>query len=127
LCVIITHMTSRSRHLAQYRDFKKGAELDANPPQVRVETIFLAIFHLIDACAASRNVHINKHQRVRYELERNPAIFGGRTEEIWLAFQDLETRLRPKFVYGKNWTQEDFDSVFEKASRIERICQEVVG
>jgi len=127
LCVIITHMTSRSRHLAQYEDFKKGAELEANPPQVRVETIFLAVFHLIDACAASRNVHINKHQRVRYELERNPAIFGDRTDEIWLLFQDIESRLRPKFVYGKNWTRKDFDSVFEKAARIERICQEVLG
>ena len=120
-------MTSRSRHLAQYQDFKKGAELDAKPPQVRVEAIFLAVFHLIDAYAASHNVHINKHQRVRYELERDPAIFGDRTEETWLVFQDIEARLRPKFVYGKNWRQADFDSLFEKASRIEQICQEVLG
>jgi len=119
-------MTTRPRHLAQHEDFKKGAELDANPPQVRVESIFLAVFHLIDACAAAHNVHINKHQRVRYELERNPAVFGKRTEEIWLNFQDIEARLRPKFVYGKNWKQEDFESVFKKASRIERICQEVL-
>jgi hypothetical protein len=120
-------MTSRSRHLGQYRDFKKGAELDANPPQVRVEALFLAVFHLIDACAALRNVHINKHQRVRSELEQNPAIFGERTKEVWLTFQDLETRLRPKFVYGKSWTEEDFDSVFEKASGLERVCEEVLG
>jgi|SRR3990170_318192 len=120
-------MTTRPRHLAQYEDFKKGAELGANPPQLRVEAVFLAVFHLIDACAASLNVHIGKHQRVRYELERNPAIFGERTEEIWLAFQDIEVRLRPKFVYGKNWRQEDFESVFEKAAQIERICQEVLG
>src|SRR5207253_4944702 len=88
-------MTTRPRHLGQHEDFKKGAELDANPPQVRVESIFLAVFHLIDACAATHNVHINKHQRVRYELERNPAVFGKRTEEIWLNFQDIEARLRP--------------------------------
>lgn len=126
MCVIITHMTSRSRHLAQYLDFKKAAELDANPPQVRVEAMFLAVFHLIDACAASHSVHINKHQRIRYELEQNPAIFGERTKEIWLAFQDIESRLRPKFVYGRNWRQEDFDAVFEKASRIEQVCKEVL-
>jgi len=120
-------MTSRSRHLAQYEDFKRGGEMDANPPQVRVECIFLAVFHLIDACAASHNVHINKHQRIRYELEQNLAVFGDRTEEVWLTFQDIETRLRPKFVYGKNWRPEDFDSVFEKASRIERVCEEVLG
>ena len=120
-------MTSRPRHLAQYQDFRKGAELDANPPQLRVEAIFLAVFHLIDACAALHNVYINKHQRVRHELERNPAVFGERTEEVWLAFQDIEARLRPKFVYGMNWRREDFESVFEKAGRIERICQEVLG
>ena len=120
-------MTSRPRHLAQYQDFKKAADLDVNPPQVRVEAMFLAVFHLIDACAALHNVHINKHQRVRYELEQNPTVFGARNKEIWLAFQDIETRLRPKFVYGRNWREEDFDSVFEKASRIERLCKEVLG
>jgi hypothetical protein len=120
-------MTSRARHLAQYQDFKGGAEMEANSPQLRVEAIFLAIFHLIDACAASHNVHINKHQRVRYELERNATIFGGRTEEVWIAFQDIETRLRPKFVYGKSWRPEDFKAVFDRAARIEEICREVLG
>ena len=120
-------MATRMDHLAQYEDFKRGSELEANPPQLRVEAAFLASFHLIEACAATRNVHINKHQRVRQELERNPAIFGDRTEEVWLEFQDLETRLRPKFVYGKSWRPQDLDAVFEKAARIERICREVLG
>lgn len=120
-------MTSRARHLDQYQDFKKGSELEANPPQLRVEAIFLALFHLIDACAASHNVHINKHQRIRSELERNHSIFGERTEEAWIAFQDIEARLRPKFVYGKSWQPEDFEAVFERAARIERICREVLG
>ncbi|HEX9340488.1 MAG TPA: hypothetical protein VF992_04880 [Thermoplasmata archaeon] len=119
-------MADRAQHLAQYADFKKGADLEVNPPQLRVEAIFLAMFHLIDACAALRNVHINKHQRVRYELERNRAIFGNRTEEVWLSFQDLETRLRPKFVYGKRWRPDDFKAAFEKAARIEEICREVL-
>ena len=120
-------MTSRAQHLAQFQDFKKGSDLAANPPQLRVEAIFLATFHLIEACAAAHNVHINKHQRVRYELERNPVIFGDRTEEVWIDFQDLESRLRPKFVYGKSWRPEDLKAVFEKAARIERICREVLG
>lgn len=120
-------MATQGQYLAQYRDFKRGSELEANPPQLRVEAVFLASFHLIDACAARRNVHINKHQRVRYELERNSVIFGERTEEIWLAFQDIESRLRPKFVYGKSWKPKDLQAVFEKAARIERICQKVLG
>src|SRR5438132_11370142 len=100
-------MTTRPRHLAQHEDFKKGAELHANPPQLRVESIVLAVFHLIDACAATHNVHINKHQRVGYELERNPAVLGKRTEESWRNLQDVEARLRPQLVYGNNWEQEE--------------------
>ncbi|MGQ0796642.1 MAG: hypothetical protein ACT4OI_02065 [Methanobacteriota archaeon] len=112
--------------MAQYQDFKKGAELEANPPQLRVEAVFLAVFHLIDACSASHNVHINKHQRVRYEVGRNLTILGDRTEAVWLAFQDIETRLRPKFVYGKSWRPADFKAAFERAARIEEICREVL-
>ena len=120
-------MTSNSRHLAIYHDFKKGAELEQNPPQLRVEAIFLAVFHLIDACAALYNVHINKHQMVRHALEKNPIIFKDKTQEVWLTFQDLESRLRPKFVYGGNWKHEDLIMVFEKAAKIEQICMEVLG
>jgi len=126
LCVIITHMTTYAAHLTQYKDFRRGAELEANPQQLRVESMFLAVFHLIDACAARKNVHIDKHQKVRHELEANLAIFGERTADVWSAFQDIETRLRPKFVYGRNWRQEDFASVFEKARQIETICEEVL-
>ena len=120
-------MTGRAQHVAQYEDFKKGSELEANPPQLRVEAIFLATFHLVEACAAMHNVHISKHQRVRHELERNPVIFGDRTEEVWIAFQDIESRLRPKFVYDKSWRPADLRAVFEKARAIERVCQEALG
>ncbi len=113
--------------MTQYKDFKRGAELEANPPQLRVESMFLAVFHLIDACAARRNVHIDKHQKVRHELEANPSILGPRTREVWAAFQDIETRLRPKFVYGRSWRQDDFNAVFERAERIEAVCREVLG
>lgn len=119
-------MTDVPGHFAQYEDFKRGATLEANAPQVRVEALFLAVFHLIDACAARVNVHINKHRRVRHELERNPEILGDRTEEVWMAFQDLETRIRPKFVYGRSWGPEDLESAFEKAAIIEDACKEAL-
>jgi len=127
LCVIVTHMTAESVHMTQYADFRRGASLEENPPQLRVESMFLAVFHLIDACAARRNVHIGKHQGVRHELEANPSILGAKTREVWSAFQDIGTRLRPKFVYGRSWKREDFDAVFETAGRIETICREVLG
>jgi len=120
-------MTTRDAHLQQYTDFRKGADLEANPEPLRVESLFLAVFHLIDACAAGRNVHIDKHKSVRRELDANPAIFGARTREVWSAFQDIESRLRPKFVYGRSWQREDFRAAFEKAARIEELCREVLG
>ncbi len=126
MCGIITHMTTRAAHLAQFEDFRKGAHLEANPPPLRVESMFLALFHLIDACAAGKNVHIDKHKNVRRELEANPTIFGPRTREVWAEFQDIELRLRPKFVYGRSWQPADLDAVFRKAARIEAICREVL-
>ena len=127
LCVIITHMTTKDAHLAQYRAFKQTADLPGASPQGRVEMLFLAAFHLIDACAARKNVHIDKHQRVRHELEVNPVIFGEMTGDVWSAFQDIETRLRPKFVYGKGWNKQDLEAVLRKFSFIEKACLEVLG
>jgi len=119
-------MTTQAAHFSQYEDFRKGADLEANPPQLRVESMFLAVFHLIDACAAKRNVHIGKHKNVRRELDANPSIFGPRTKDVWSAFQDIESRLRPKFVYGRSWRKEDFEAVFVLAARIEEACGEVL-
>ncbi len=83
-------MTTVDGHLAQYEDFMKAANNEDDPPPARVEALFLATYHLIDAYAAHKGVHINKHQRVRPELKRNPAIFGEATEEVWMTFQDIE-------------------------------------
>jgi len=119
-------MTNRAAHLTQYEEFRKGADLEVNPLPLRVESVFLAVFHLIDACAAGKNVHIGKHKSVRWELEANPVIFGARTQEVWSTFQDIESRLRPKFIYGRSWQPQDFETVFRKAARIEELCQEVL-
>ena len=43
-----------------------------NPPQLLVEEILLAVFHLVDARAALINVHINKQQMGRRALEDFP-------------------------------------------------------
>jgi len=116
-------MTTRDTHLNQYRDFRKGADLEANPPPVRVDALFLATFHLIDACAAAKDVHLDKRKNVRRELESNHSIFGSQTKEVIAAFQELESGLRPKFVHDRSWRPEDFDTAFSKAAQIERICE----
>ena len=59
-------------------------------------------------------------------MNANPSIFGKHTEAVWMAFQDIEARLRPKFVYGKNWRKEDFEAVLKRAAQIEGTCLEAL-
>src|SRR3972149_7586577 len=97
-------MPPLDRHLAQYRAFKETADLPGASPQGRVELLFLAAYHLIDACAAKRGQHINKHQNVRRELERNPVILGERAGRVWRTFNDLQGDFRSKVGYGGRGT-----------------------
>lgn len=113
--------------MGQYHTFKTSATAKGVEPPARVELLFLAAYHLIDACAAKRNVHINKHQLVRRELDRNPAILGARTERVRDAFDVLEHRLRVRFVYGGNWDRSDVREAEEQFRVIEDACSEVVS
>ena len=119
-------MATFERHIGQYRAFKEMADLpDANPPG-RVELLFLAAYHLIDSCAANRGQHINKHQNVRRELERNPVILGDRSNRVWRAFNDLQGDFRSKFVYGGKWTEKDLSDAVQAFETVERLCLEVL-
>jgi hypothetical protein len=60
---------------------------------------------------------------VRREPEANDFIFGEDTDAVWRGFQELESRLRPKFVYGFRWTSEDFKEVQGIFSELEKICE----
>lgn len=112
--------------MAQYEAFKETANLrEANPPS-RVELLFLAAYHLIDACAAKRGQHINKHQNVRVELERNPIILGDRTDRVWRAFNDLQGDFRAKFVYGGRWAAKDLTDAIRSFETVERLCLEAI-
>jgi len=93
----------------------------------KVEMLFLAAFHLIDACAAKKGQHINKHQNIRRELEARPVILGKRTDKVWRAFNKLQGDCRSRFVYGGKWTREDLEMALEAFDTIERLCLEVIG
>ena len=108
--------------MAQYETFRRDAQRERLSPNLKVEALFLAAYHRIDASAARLGVHLGKHQNVRKELERNEPVFGPDTREVWRAFQDLETRVRPKFVYGQAWSPKDLDQAQELFDRIERLC-----
>lgn len=115
-------MAQRAVHLAQYATFRADAERPELSPNLRVEAWFLAAYHRIDASAARVGVHIGKHQNIRRELELNAEIFGMDTHEVWQSFQELETRIRPKFVYGQAWSKKDVGLAKELFERIERLC-----
>ena len=120
-------MGTLERHQSQYRSFRAAADLAGAEPQARVELLFLAAYHLIDACAARKGQHINKHQLVRHELERNPSIFGERTDSVRKAFDELQGALRVKFVYSGRWKEEDTQEAERLFALIEETCREVIA
>src|SRR5437899_10964844 len=71
-------MSSLETHLRKAEEFRDGA-LKVNEPGLLVEAWFLSAYHLIEACAAKKRVHIQKQQRVPDELQRNPTILGPHT------------------------------------------------
>jgi hypothetical protein len=118
-------MAQGDAHRKRYERFRRDAFREENSEEIRVEAFFLAAFQLIDACAARHSVHINKHQNVRGELEANERVFGSKTTEVWKAFQELEVRIRPKFVYGSRWSAKDFERAVRLFEAIEALCRQV--
>lgn len=119
-------MATFERHMAQYKAFKDMADLPDATPQGRVELLFLAAYHLIDACAAKNGQHINKHQNVRRELETNPRILSEHATRVWRAFNELQGEFRSKFVYGGRWTEKDLAEAVRSFEIVEQLCLEVL-
>jgi hypothetical protein len=117
-------MARRETHIEKYRMFKGDAENEDVSPPSRVEAYFSAAFHLIEACAAGHNVHIQKHKSLRRVLEDNPGLFGEDTESIWKCFQKIENQIRPGQMYGGKIDGEALRRAKELFEEIERICLE---
>lgn len=81
---------------------------------------------MIEACAAKVGIHISKHQKVRDELEANMGIFDEDTAKVWSAFQELENRVRPGFVYGASQSKADFRKAVQLFESIEALCKGVL-
>ncbi|OGS46831.1 MAG: hypothetical protein A3K66_04030 [Euryarchaeota archaeon RBG_16_67_27] len=118
-------MSSLETHRRKARAFRDGAA-KIDEPALLVEAWFLSAYHLIEACAAKRRVHIQKHQRVPDELERNPAILGTRTKAAAEAFRYLDHNARVKFVYGNSGTKADLAKARKSFETIESACREVL-
>ena len=118
-------MTRLENHLARYREFRAAADA-SEADAVRVESWFLAAYHLIEACAAKRRVHIQKHTKVPEELLRNPEILGDRAKEVADAFRFLDLEARAKFVYGASGTASDLGRARRSFEAIEAACLEAL-
>ncbi len=119
-------MSSLDAHLRKAQAFRNAAS-KIDEPALLIETWFLSAYHLIEACAAKQRIHIQKHQRVPDELERNPSILGLRSSVVAEAFRYLDNDARAKFVYGDSGTGRDLTKARKSFELIESACQEVLG
>ncbi|MGI0130865.1 MAG: hypothetical protein ACREEC_12080 [Thermoplasmata archaeon] len=114
-------------HLAKLEVFRTDGLRDDISPELRVDALFLAAYQCVEAAAARINVHIGKHQNVRKELEANAEIFGEHSAIVWRAFQDLETRIRPKFIYGQSWSRSDLAEAVRRFKVVESRTKVVLA
>ena len=118
-------MVSLEIHRRKAHAFRDSAT-KIDEPALLVEAWVLSAYHFIEACAARQRVHIQKHQRVPDELERNPAILGVHTRAVVDAFRFLDHQARAKFVYGDSGTKADLAKARRCFETIESACREAL-
>ncbi|RMF91671.1 MAG: hypothetical protein D6733_00635 [Methanobacteriota archaeon] len=116
-------MSSFEIHIKKHRMFLRDAENESNSEPTRIEAYFESAFHLIEAVAAQKRIHINKHQLVRNVLEENHDLFREDTQVIWRAFQELENQIRPGQVYGGAIDGEALEQARELVKVIQNVCK----
>ncbi len=116
-------MTRLATHVEEAKRFRSTADKIDDPASL-VEIWFLSAYHYIEACAAKHRMHIQEHQWVPGELERNPTVFGEHAARIVEAFRFLDNEARAKFVYGETGTENDLDRARKSFATIVSICEE---
>jgi len=119
-------MASQSVHLEKYRLFKRDAQNEENSIPTRIETIFEACFHLIEACMAKERLHINKHSRVRSMVAEHENVFGEGSDKVWRAFQELENQIRPGQAYGGRIDGPQLERAQDILKEIDDVCNTVL-
>jgi len=119
-------MPQQDMHLAKYQGFKKVAENEDDFIPARIGAYFEAAYHLIEAVAAGRGIHIDSHNRVRAALETNQDLFRENTAKVWNSFQEIEKRIRPGQIYGGKINGKNLAKAQAIFNTIEEICQEAL-
>lgn len=115
-------MASLQIHEKKYALLKKDAENETNSEMTRINAYFNAVFHAIEAVAAKKDLHINKHGLVRRFLEEHSELFEAETEKVWRAFQELENQIRPGQIYGGAINGEKLEQAKKLFEIIEECC-----
>ncbi len=115
-------LASLQIHEKKYGLLKKDAENGTNSEMTRINAYFNAAFHAIEAVAAKKNLHVNKHGLVRHFLEEHAELFEAKTEVVWRAFQELENQIRPGQVYGGAINGEKLEQAKRLFRAIEECC-----
>ena len=119
-------MASLIVHLEKYRLFKKDALNEDISIPTRIEALFEACFHLIEACMAEKGLHINKHQLVRKMVTDHEDVIGENSDTVWRAFQELENQIRPGQIYGGKIDGPQLERAQEIMEIIESGCNTVL-
>ena len=117
-------MASTEVHRDKYLDFKQDAENPDVSIPTRIQVYFNALFHLIEMTVSRHEVHINRHQHIRRELEANAFVFGEETQTVWRGFQEIENRIRPGQIYGSTNDGRNLARTQQIFGALERICLE---
>lgn len=115
-------MSNSNMHREKYEMFRRDAENESISIPTRIQAYFNAGFHLIEAVAATRGIHIHNHQLLRRELEKHREVFGDKTEEVWRAFQEIENQIRPAQIYGGIIDGDKLQRTQVLFEAIERLC-----
>lgn len=108
--------------MKKYAMFLRDAENKDNSHPTRIEAYFESVFHLIEAVAARDRIHVNKHQSLRNVLEENDVLFGGETENVWKAFQEIENQIRPGQIYGGSINGKALERAKKLFEEIKVVC-----
>jgi len=120
-------MASFEIHTKKFDLFTRDAENQQNSEMTRIGAYFEASFHIIEACAAVHDIHINKHQMVRKILEESPIILGEDSKAVWSSFQELDNQIRPGQSYGGKINGENLKKAREIFELISLKCQKVIS
>ncbi len=120
-------MSKKEVHVKKYKAFRKVAfSLDLED-FVRIANLFDALFQLIEACVATRALHIQHHKDLPNVLRGQKDIFGSQTSEVISSFLKIEREFRVACEYGGSDGIKEWKAARPLFEKIETLAFSVLG